>query len=155
MWGRAGRTGGRTDASPCTAAVFFSSYKLPVTLTVTTLLLFSSATLLCGTFVCFQLSEGPVLLSDCTTDTPPPPLGRLTNNAALILHPEMDQHWSEISLLSASETFTQRRLRRIGAGSLHAKSSVNGASDNEFVFKIRALHFTPLEFRTGFLAGGF
>ena len=27
--------------------------------------------------------------------------------------------------------------------------------DNEFVFKIRALHCTPLEFRTGFLAGGF
>ena len=25
----------------------------------------------------------------------------------------------------------------------------------EFVFKIRALHCTPLEFRTGFLAGGF
>ena len=24
----------------------------------------------------------------------------------------------------------------------------------EFVFKIRALHCTPLEFRTGFLAGG-
>ena len=25
----------------------------------------------------------------------------------------------------------------------------------EFVFKIRALHCTPLEFRTGFLAGAF
>ena len=28
-------------------------------------------------------------------------------------------------------------------------------SDKEFVFKIRALHCTPLEFRTGFLAGAF
>ena len=27
-------------------------------------------------------------------------------------------------------------------------------SDNEFVFKIKDLHRTPLEFRTGFLAGG-
>ena len=27
-------------------------------------------------------------------------------------------------------------------------------SDNKFVFKIRAFHCTPLEFRTGFLAGG-
>ena len=33
------------------------------------------------------------------------------------------------------------------------KLAVN--SDNEFVFKTRALHCTPLEFRTGFLAGGF
>ena len=28
-------------------------------------------------------------------------------------------------------------------------------SDNEFVFKIKALHCTPLEFRIGFLVGGF
>ena len=28
-------------------------------------------------------------------------------------------------------------------------------SDNEFISKIRAVHCTPLEFRTGFLAGGF
>ena len=28
-------------------------------------------------------------------------------------------------------------------------------SDNKFVFKIRALHCTPLEFRTAILAGGF
>ena len=28
-------------------------------------------------------------------------------------------------------------------------------SDNEFVFKIRALHCNPLEFRTEFLAGAF
>ena len=28
-------------------------------------------------------------------------------------------------------------------------------SDNKFVFKIKALHCTPLEFRIGFLVGGF
>ena len=28
-------------------------------------------------------------------------------------------------------------------------------SDKELVFKIRALHCTPLEFRAGFLTGGF
>ena len=33
---RVDRTGGRTDASPPTTAVFFSSYKLPTTVTVTT-----------------------------------------------------------------------------------------------------------------------
>ena len=54
-------------------------------------------------------------------------LGRLTNNAALILPPEADQCRSEISPLSTSETFTQRRVRRIGAGSPHANGSVTGA----------------------------
>ena len=34
---------------------------------------------------------------------------------ALILPPEVDQRWSEISPLSASETFTQRRVQRIKA----------------------------------------
>ena len=29
------------------------------------------------------------------------------------------------------------------------------SADNKFIFKIRALHCTPLEFRPGFLAGGF
>ena len=48
---RVGRTGGRTDASPCTAVVFFSLNKLPKTVTVTTLLLFGHVTLLCGTFL--------------------------------------------------------------------------------------------------------
>ena len=50
---------------------------------------------------------------------------------ALTLPPEADQHWSKISPLAASETFTQRRRRRIGAGSLHANGSVNGASDED------------------------
>ena len=54
-------------------------------------------------------------------------LGQFTNNAALILPPEADQHWSKIFPLSASETFTQRRVRRIDAGSPHANGSVNGA----------------------------
>ena len=41
-----------------------------------------------------------------------------------ILPLETYQYWSEIS----SETFTQRTMRRIGTGSLHSNSSVNGAS---------------------------
>ena len=56
-------------------------------------------------------------------------LGWFTNNAALILPPEADQHQSEITRLSISESFTQRRVRRIGAGSPHANSSVNGVND--------------------------
>ena len=55
-----GRTGRRTDASPHTAVVVFSSYKLPKTVTVTTLLLFGHVTLLCRKFLCIKLSEGPV-----------------------------------------------------------------------------------------------
>ena len=42
----------------------FSSCKLPKTVIVTTLLFLGSVTLLCGTFLCINLSEGPVLLSD-------------------------------------------------------------------------------------------
>ena len=52
-----GGTGGRT---PCISMVFFSSYKLPKTVTVTTLLLFDYVTLLCGKFLCIKLIEGPV-----------------------------------------------------------------------------------------------
>ena len=58
------------DASPHTAVVFVSSYKLSKTVTVTTLLLFGYVTL-CGKFLSVKLSEGPVQLSDCTIDTPP------------------------------------------------------------------------------------
>ena len=54
-------------------------------------------------------------------------LGRLTNNAALI-PPEADQRRSKISPLSTSETFTQRRVWRIAAGSPHANGSVKEAS---------------------------
>ena len=59
MWWRLGRTGGRTDPSPCITAVFFSSYKVPKTVTVTTLLLFGHVTLLYGIFIFILLSEGP------------------------------------------------------------------------------------------------
>ena len=55
-------------------------------------------------------------------------LVRFTNNTALILPPEADQHWREISSLAASETFTHRRMQRIVAVSPHANSSVNGAN---------------------------
>ncbi|XP_036947969.1 transient receptor potential cation channel subfamily M member 7-like isoform X1 [Acanthopagrus latus] len=67
-------------------------------------------------------------------------LGRLTNNAALILPPEADQCRSEISPLSTSETFTQRRVRRIGAGSPHANGSVTGARDIKTVWTSSTPH---------------
>ena len=58
--------------SPRTTVVFFhSSYKLPKTLTVTTLLLFGHVTLLCGKLLFIKLSDRPVQLSDCQTDTLP------------------------------------------------------------------------------------
>ena len=38
----------------------FSSYKLPKTVTVTTLLLFGPVMLLCGAFLCIYLSGGAV-----------------------------------------------------------------------------------------------
>ena len=60
MLQRVGRTDRRTDASPHISVVFFSSYKMPKTVTVTTLLLFGHVTLLCGTFVFIELNEGPV-----------------------------------------------------------------------------------------------
>ena len=76
-------------------------------------------------------------------------LGRLTNNAALILPPEADQRWSEISPLSASETFTQGRVQRIGAGSPHANGSVKEASDrviaNKSSSQVTELHLLICE----------
>ena len=53
-------------------------------------------------------------------------LVQFPNNTALILLPEADQ----ISPLVASETFTQRRIRRIGLGSQHVNGSVNLATDD-------------------------
>ena len=57
-----------------------------------------------------------------------PPAYSFTNNAVLILPPEADQRRSKISPLSSSETFTQRRVQRIGAGSPYANGSVSWAS---------------------------
>ena len=54
--------------------------------------------------------------------------------APLILPPEADQRRSGISPLAASETFTQRMMQNIGAGSPHANSSVNGAADISCAF---------------------
>ena len=54
VWWRVGRTGERTEASPHISAVFFSSCKLPKTVTVTFLLLFGHGKLLCGTFLCIK-----------------------------------------------------------------------------------------------------
>ena len=55
-------------------------------------------------------------------------LVQLANSAPLILLPEANRHQRIIPPLATSETFTQRRMRRIGAGSLHSKGSVNGAT---------------------------
>ena len=83
-------------------------------------------TLLCGIFLFVYLSEGPVHFSDCPIDTPmlhPAGLsihtGLVHQCCALIPPPEADQHQSEISPLATSDTFTQRRRQRIGAGSPH------------------------------------
>ena len=54
-------------------------------------------------------------------------LVRFANTAPLILPPDADQHWSEISPLAASEIFTQGRKQRIVTGSPHPNGSVNGA----------------------------
>ena len=75
MWRRVGRTGRRTDTSPRITVVFFSSYMLPKTVTVTTfltlfgpvmLLLFSS--LLFSSLLFILLSEGSMQLWNCQTD---------------------------------------------------------------------------------------
>ena len=66
---------------------------------------------------------------------------QFTNIAPLILPPEADQCWSEISPLTASKTFTQRRWR-IDAGSLHANGSVIGAS---ILINLSVVHFLGLK----------
>ena len=58
----------------------------------------------------------------------------------VILPPEADQRRSEIPPLSASETLTQRRMRRIGAGSPHANGSVKEASDTASAARLRNSH---------------
>ena len=73
------------DASPCTIVQFFSSYTLPKPVAVTTLLLFGYVTLLCGKFLFIKSSQLSVCM--CLPFT----LVRFTNNAALILPPEVDQ----------------------------------------------------------------
>ena len=72
--------GERTDASPRSAVVFFSSYKLQKTVTVTTLLLFGHVTLLCGKLLFTMLSQ----LLDCQTNMPPLPAAGLSNHTGLV-----------------------------------------------------------------------
>ena len=116
MWQIVGRTGGRTGASPLISAVFFSSYKLPKTVTVNTLLLFGPVMLLCGKFLFIKLSYQSVRPTHPRSAPPAYPftLVRFTNNTALLLPQEADQRRREVSPLAVSETFTQRRRRRIG-----------------------------------------
>ena len=56
-------------------------------------------------------------------------LAQFTNNAALILPPEANQHWSKISPLAAFKRFTLRWWRVIGALTPNPNASVNGVSD--------------------------
>ena len=53
-----------TDTFPCITVVFFSSYKSPKTLTITTFVLFGPVMLLCrlkcGIFLLYLMSEGSV-----------------------------------------------------------------------------------------------
>ena len=124
MWRRVGRRGGGTNAAPHIYPVLFSLHKLPKTATITTLLLFGHVTLLCGTFLFILLSDEPMQLSHCLINTPS------------ILPLEAYQCQSEISPFIASETFTQRRRRRIGTRSLHPNSSAIGASSDNMYMKI-------------------
>ena len=123
MWQRVGWMGGRTerktDASPCTAVVFFFPH-ICCQVTVTMLLLFGHLTLLCGKFLFIKLSEEPVQISGCTIDRP------WSRPVGLVKY-RPDQCQSKISPLAASETFAQRRMWRIVAGYLHANNSVNWA----------------------------
>ena len=98
---RVGRMGGRTDTSPHTSVVFFSSYKMPKTVTVTTLLLFGHVTSLCGKFLCIKLIKGPVKITAVRSTRPwyakpayPFTLVRFSNNTKF--HPSplwRDSHW--------------------------------------------------------------
>ena len=87
--GRAGgQTGGRTGGQKLLHVYLrylFSSYKLPKTVTVTTLLLLLHVTLHCGIFLCIKLSEGPVLLIDHPIDTPPIRVAGLSVYTGLVL----------------------------------------------------------------------
>lgn len=54
----------------------------------------------------------------------PTPCHQLIHAAPLMLSPEAHQCWSEISPLAASKIFTQRKMQRIAAGSMHSKGSM-------------------------------
>ena len=84
--------------------VSFSSYKLPKTVTVTTLLLFGSVMLLCGTFLFLELSEGPVQSSDCMTR---PPYAQLAHPFTLVLFPST----APLILLISDEFHLQKLLK--------------------------------------------
>ena len=114
--------------------VFFSSYMLPKIVTVTTLLLFGHVALLDILFYFVEWRTCVVI--SYQTNTPS------ICNVGLSVHtdpdlqycasdtiPEACQRRSKKSPHAASETFTQRWRRRIGAGYPHLSSSVNGASD--------------------------
>ena len=81
---------------------FFSSYKLPKTVTVTALLLFGHVTLICGTFLFIKLSEGPVQSSDCMT---PPPYAQLAHPFTLVQFP------STAPLILSDEFHIQKLLK--------------------------------------------
>ena len=134
MWRCVGRTDRRTDASLRISVVLLSSYKLHndsysyyisfVWSYDVALWDISPYLVEWGTCVVIRLLRPtrPRSVSPAYPFT----LGQFTNNTAVRLPPETDQRRNEISP-SASGTFPQRRLLRIGVGSPHANSSVNGA----------------------------
>ena len=90
------QTGGQTPLDVY-LRYFFSSCKLSKTVTVSALLLFGHVTLFCGTYFLSWVKD---LCSNQTvrlTLVYPFTLVRFTNNAPLILPPEVYQRWSKIS----------------------------------------------------------
>ena len=132
IWGRVSRT----DASPHTAVVFVFFIEVAKDSSSSMLLLFGPVTLLCGTFLCIWLSEGPVQLSDCTTDTPSLRASGLsvhTGTAHQKCSPDTTSRGG-----SAPEwnfpplhiwNFHTEEGAEIGAGSQHANGSVKEATE--------------------------
>ena len=85
-------------------------------------ILFGYVTLLCGTFLFIFLSVGPVNLSHCEHHQIGEWISR--THSGLSAYP-FKQVWFTPH---GSETFTQRRMQGIGAGSLHSEGRVNGAT---------------------------
>ena len=105
------RTDRRTDTSPCISVVFSFSYKLPKTVTVTTLLLFGPVMLHHGTFLFIWLGEGPVQFSDCAIDTPS------LHTAGLSVHTNCcypGQQDANVSIFFAAGSVDLDRRRFIG-----------------------------------------
>ena len=129
MWGRVGRTGGRTDLFIHIYLLYFLPHtscqrqlqlrvvwSCNVALSVISLYLVEWRT-------CVVIRRTPPRFAPPAY---PFTLVWFANTVRLILPPEADQYRSKISPLTGSKTFTQRRRRRNGTGSPHSNGSVNG-----------------------------